>query len=278
MTRVAIVLHRGGLDGGAERAAQDLIAGLRERCDIEPTAILPSPGPFSDWLESVGVSFAFAHVDWWARKGLPNHRLGVQLRYVATSARKLFEWRSALSTLRADVVLTTSATVSSGAVAARLSGLPHIWWLQEFVDADHGLTYVFPRDRVLQFMARSSDGVIANSQAVLRHFVPPLPLESAWVIPYSIPGRPSAPQPFVGTLRLLLLGHQTPTKGSEDAVRAVAALPSGPPVHLRLVGSGDPEYKQKLAHLARTAAPGNRIDVEDATDRRVMPLSGPMPC
>src|SRR5262249_52328945 len=133
----------------------------------------------------------------------------------------------------------------------------------EFVSRDHDLAYLFGEPLSQRLIGSLSRVVVANSNAVANHFSPPIDPEKMQVVSYGIDMEPAgANHVEPGALRLLLLGHQTPRKGSELAVRALAAAESGPsPISLRLVGSITPEYRRHLLEVAAELHVADRVEL-----------------
>jgi glycosyltransferase involved in cell wall biosynthesis len=168
---------------------------------------------------------------------------------------------------RPDVVVTSTATIATPALASALARIPHVWWLQEFVTKDHGLSYMLGEPLSQRSIGWLSKVVVANSNAVKDHFSPPIPSEKMRVIYYGIRGGDTTPNRIdLPTLRVLLLGWQTPTKGQKLALEATGILNSGPlRIQLRLVGPIGAAYRDELQELAARLAISDQVEIRDAT-------------
>ena len=93
--------------------------------------------------------------------------------------------------------------------------------------------------------------MLVVSHAVEQHFASRIPAEKLRVVYPGIAAPRVAENPIApGRLRVLSLGRQTSAKGSETALRALAAVETDrADVVLRLVGQITPEYRGR----ARTA-------------------------
>src|SRR5262249_17425331 len=141
---------------------------------------------------------------------------------------------------RPDAVITSTATIPVPALASRVLGIPHVWWVHEFVTLDHGLSFLLGEPVSQRLMGWLSRLVVVNSAAVGEHYCPPIPRSKTRVVHYGIPSIAAAPRAGDDTpIRVLLLGRQTPSKGQSTAIKAAALLQAqGIGVQFRLVGPG----------------------------------------
>ena len=147
-------------------------------------------------------------------------------------------WVRWLRAERPDVVLTSTAAIPTPALASEVVGIPHIWWLQEFMTKDHGFRYLAGEPLSQRSIGWLSKVVVANSKAVLDHFSPPIRSEKMRLIYYGIAGFDASPNRIdFPKLRVLLLGRQTHSKGQELALNAASILKRDQiKAHFRLVG------------------------------------------
>jgi glycosyltransferase involved in cell wall biosynthesis len=69
-----------------------------------------------------------------------------------------------------DVIISSSLVIPQGAIAAAALDLPHIWWIQEFGDLDHGMKLPFEGKKFGELILSLSDSVVTVSESVKRHF------------------------------------------------------------------------------------------------------------
>jgi glycosyltransferase involved in cell wall biosynthesis len=69
-----------------------------------------------------------------------------------------------------ELVITHSIVLPSGALAAKLSGIPHIWYIHEYADLDHQLIYTYGKKKMLFLINAFSKKIIVNSKALKEHF------------------------------------------------------------------------------------------------------------
>jgi glycosyltransferase involved in cell wall biosynthesis len=94
--------------------------------------------------------------------------------------------------------------------------------------------------------------VVVVSNAIAEHYGRNIPAGKLLVSYSGVDGCPRLPTTRApGPLRLLLLGHQTPNKGSDLAIRAIAACrQQGVSARLRLVGNVQDDFRIQLERLA----------------------------
>jgi glycosyltransferase involved in cell wall biosynthesis len=165
--------------------------------------------------------------------------------------------------LEPDVVVTNTVTIPAAAVAARVLGIPHVWYLHEFGQVDHDLALVLGTRGTRAAVRALSSHVIVNSEAVRRHYFPDGDGAAPAVIPYSVEVEAAAPTARIeptAPLTLVNVGNLKATKGQEDAVRAIAILRArGIDAQLRLVGAEYDDYGARLRALVAAAGVEDRV-------------------
>jgi glycosyltransferase involved in cell wall biosynthesis len=254
--------------GGAELVLLELVAGLVDR-GVTVDVILPGRAVLSHRLEAAGARTWRVHYEWWAafRRSLAAAGRRSGRNIVAT-----YSILALLRRLRPDVVLSNTLTIPSAAVAAKVLRIPHVWYVHEFGQKDHGLTFDLGFGNSVRLVNCLSARVIVNSHAIFDEFsryIPSRKLRIAYCgvdVPNGLPRLPSPPErPF----RLVLVGIKTPSKGQEDAIRAVGLLREWErDIRLALVGHSSPEYALHLGRLARDLRADDVIDFVDFTEDR----------
>ena len=262
--RVLWVSHSSQV-GGAELT---LAEGLRPLAELGHAVdvVLPRDGPLLQHLEHA----ADVHIAWhnrWAGRpplGAVRHRLRQAAFNVLVASREI---ASIAQTTRADLIVTNTIVDPTGALAAMWSGKPHVWFLHEYGQEDHGLAFHLGRRTSFGLMKRSADLFLVNSCALRSHFAACLPgaalrrVHLAVDVPVTDAGQPGPPG---SPLRLVLVGRRRPSKGQQDAVAAVGRLASkGVDVELELVGSGDPRFDEELRGLAASSGARDRVRFVD---------------
>jgi glycosyltransferase involved in cell wall biosynthesis len=200
---------------------------------------------------------------------------------------------------RVDLVHTNTALILSPAIAARLSGRPHLWHIREFFSE-------FPRLWRLhrRVMARMADIVVAVSEAVGAQFEEPMRSRKVRVVHNGLPhsefegvsvGRAEAFRrqfgvnggPAVGLVGRIKLRR----KGQDVFVKAVAQVTGRfPEARFLIIGSpfpGNEDHLEQLQRMIGELGVGDRVlctgDVGDikaaygALDVTVLPTTLPEP-
>jgi hypothetical protein len=148
-----------------------------------------------------------------------------------------------------------------------VAGIPHVWWLHEFVTKDHGFRYALGEPLSQRSIGWLSKLVVANSRAVQGHFSPPIRTDKMRVIYQGIVGFDASPNTIdPPNLRALVVGSLTPAKGVALALEAASILKSEA-IHmeLRLVGPIRAAYREELNRLAADLGIADSVEVVGAT-------------
>ncbi|HEV7527165.1 MAG TPA: glycosyltransferase family 4 protein [Acidimicrobiia bacterium] len=265
--RVVIASHSGGLRGGAERCVLELAAALRADGRVEPTVTVPIRGELSEALEQAQVPWRIAPTPTWlvdtspAWPGDPLRALRRAKRGV-TAVTEARRWSNTLRESKPDVVMSSTTTSPTPALASRRAGIPHVWWIHEFTTLAGQKRYALGEPLAQRLIGRLSSRVAVNSQAVARYYSPPIPPAKIRMIELGV-DTPRVPPNCIDRdrLRVLMLGRKDPAKGCETAIRGVGLLrDKGIEVTLRLVGPSLADYAETLWYLARDLDVLDRVE------------------
>jgi glycosyltransferase involved in cell wall biosynthesis len=158
-------------------------------------------------------------------------------------------------------VVSSTVVAPSGALAAAALGIPHLWWVQEFGDRDHGYRFALGRPASLGLVGLLSRRVLVPSRAVQAAIAPAVPRARVDVLRYAVKV-PVVPAPAAGPPgeppRLAVLGRIRPSKGQGDAVRALARLRRRDAM-LDIVGDGTEHDVAALRALAARLGVAGRV-------------------
>jgi len=246
------VVHSSGLAGG-ERDYLELVEGL-VALKFMVHSILPFPDQgLGKELSAVGSSVTFAdNLHWWVNvwdQETQNESDPVFWeRYTSVPITR------ALQLVNADLILSTSVVIPQGAISAALLLKPHIWWLQEFGDIDHGMRLYLQPIQLGEVIYSLSDRVLCVSNAVKSHYF--ANADENILVVY--------PQPKIGLnaegnlereFTIGVAGTISPGKGQEDVIDALLILKSnGIKARLNLYGNlgmNGLEYKSTLEYKIR---------------------------
>jgi glycosyltransferase involved in cell wall biosynthesis len=143
--RVLFVSHDGDI-AGAERTLVTSLTAL-DRGRFEPYLLVPFAGKLSRAASEVGIAVWVRQLVPWlpsAQGAQPRRR--VSHLFKALRSLRARSWGIAHLILRnnIDVVYTNTATCVEGAIAARMTGRPHIWHIHESIRDNSDLMPILP--------------------------------------------------------------------------------------------------------------------------------------
>ncbi|MCK5240879.1 glycosyltransferase [bacterium] len=215
---------------GAERSLLELITELQRDYLVKCTVVLPSEGELETALEAVGAETILIEYSWWCNTDetspeeielLLNNSFGIMLEKIQDVFRDNLP----------DVICTSTLVIPWGAIAASFFNLPHVWFIQEYGQADHGFKFHLGFSQVLEFIQETSNHIVVNSQAVKNTLFKTGCKTSLSTIYYHIPEFEKTNNPNIEeyfkrpkALKLFLPGTITESKGQLDAVLGVKEL------------------------------------------------------
>ncbi len=251
---VALILNS-QYPGGSELALVETAHGLHN-LGYNLQIILPEDGPLTAYLKPYATGLHFVNNNWWA-SGKPIMSLMRRLWFIKgyyTAAERMVKIFMAENV---SIVLTNSVVIPTGAVAAKMAKLKHVWYLHEFGKEDHGFEFWYGQKRSFKLINTLSDHCITNSDAVNNYFGEYVPDQKRSKIYYAIDmakGVAPTVSQFAPKDRLdcIVTGRVAPGKGQLEAVMAIQQVRAkGINAYLNLQGTADETYKnQILAYMA----------------------------
>jgi len=154
-----VFVHQGAELYGSDYVLLDIVSALSGV--VEPLIVLDSDGPLVKKLECAGAQVSVRRLGVLRRKHLSVTGLARVLVWGVGSTLWL---QRLIRDSCAALVYSNTIGVLSGAFAARIAGVPHIWHIHEIVTKPRSVS------RILTILvSRFSDRVIANSHAVATH-------------------------------------------------------------------------------------------------------------
>lgn len=169
--RVLLVVHDPDLHG-AQRALLTLLQGL-DRARYECHVVLPFNGPLVKEANALGHTVHLRPMMRWVPAAKRLRKVGT-LRYVWRCLGGLRARASVMARLiervDIDVVLTNSIACVEGAVAARMTGVPHVWHIHESIAGNPALRGILSANMYRAIVAALSDEVVFVSRSVARSY------------------------------------------------------------------------------------------------------------
>ncbi len=257
--KIVFVSHSSGLMG-AERSLLALVSEAAKVRGHRVTVLTPSFGPLCDQLAGSGAEVVVLATRLWM--GHRHNPIVGGLR-MAQAAASVARYRRYLRQSRPDVVVTNSAVIPAGALAAALIGVRHIWIVRESLLTNPSLRCAMPRRAVARSISALAHRVVAISEYVASQLLTAAPglLGRIEIIPPAVelPG-PVAGHTGRALRRLILVGQACDEKGQRDAIEAVASCAEeGQRFELKLVGVGHDKAAQELARYAQSRGVGELV-------------------
>lgn len=264
--RVLLLSHSAEI-GGAELGLIEMVQALT-RQGAHVHVALPDDGPLHELLRQAGISSTpVPALSWWISGSKSfSGRARDLLLLVISSIRSTRHLRSTIRRTRPDVVVTQTLSIPQGALAAKIVGVPHVWYVHEFGDKDHGHRFLLSRTLTLRMIGCLSTSVLACSRTLAAMLSQYVHVAKVRIVYHAV----ELPRPATahtsdgsGQIRLLAIGRLHPGKGQEDAVRAVGVLAArGTDVSLRVIGPDSHGYGVVLDSLVRQLGLDHRVELQ----------------
>lgn len=218
--KTVLVLAHSAQNGGAELALQSLITSTKD--DFDWHIVFPVKRPANPVAIQDVSKVSYLQLPWWCHEAhdspqpLNKQRLLKEVRALRAMAQE------------ADLLLTNTITIPWLGLISQQVQKPHIWYVHEFGNLDHNLTFIAGYSQSLQMIAQCSNLVITISESVRQHLSQVIPRNQIGIIHQSIDlqkltSLPIPPAPRALT-RFLCIGAIKPSKGQLIAIEAVKKL------------------------------------------------------
>jgi glycosyltransferase involved in cell wall biosynthesis len=265
MTRnILFVSHSAELNGAEQMLVQTLKKIDRQK--FRPFLVIPKPGPVGDGAKRIDVETFVVPMKWWITE---KSKVWKQPFAWLFNIKSIFQISKLIRERKINLVFSNSAVASSGAVAAKREGIPHVWSIHEILGGRDRLLYFLFGSRPLVWLIHGlSRKVIANSSATQSAFQK---YKRVCIIYNGIELEEEKPirrddlkQEFglnQGDRVLGIVGKIYEEKGQREVILATASLlPNLPNLKLLIVGAvKDKRYYLKLQKIVREQHLENRV-------------------
>jgi glycosyltransferase involved in cell wall biosynthesis len=158
---------------GAEQSLLTLVKGLSAAGHHSVVAVY-QPGPLTHALEVLKIPVVYNP---FFKPWLPGSHVNSLKRSLYNLYQLPFLFASAIALRKVirrydvDLVHTSSAIIIDGALAAYITGIPHIWHIRETVEPNHTLTFFLGTSKAQFLIKRLSHRVLANSKAIAEPYI-----------------------------------------------------------------------------------------------------------
>lgn len=252
--------------GGGERSLLYLLETLGKNPKIKLLIILPSEGSMCIKLRSLGIDYIVYPYKWWTvRRGKCRENVTTSFSRHLNDSINL---KVKVELFHPDLIVTNTSVICEGALVANMLNVPHVWYIRELGEKDHGFIFKFGFAFTSKFINDFSSKIIFNSKAVMKEFGTHISRSKSTVIynsieidkgSYSNSKRSLVAFRFPSCFKLLIAGTISNKKGQLDAIKATSLLlRDGIQVELLIVGRcTDETLMQKIK---------NEIKISDKPD------------
>jgi glycosyltransferase involved in cell wall biosynthesis len=268
MKKILLVSHS-QKSGGAERCLLEAAIGLSKR-GYKVLTVVPSAAELYELLKDHKLDvIVFSH-PWWVHFGKEKFSSLKKIRKSIALAKYVLRANRVLADYKPDLVISNTLCIPTWAIAAKMRGLKHHWFIHEFGEEDHGLWFDYGIRFSTKVINVTSAHVYVNSNLLKQKFKKYIPEDKFSIVNYNIP------EPLVEHVQketvetnLLLVGQIKKSKGQDDAVRAVKVLrEQGVDVQLALTGSIiDVDYYEDLRSFITQAGLSDNVKFEAHSNR-----------
>lgn len=145
---------------GAERVLLLTIEGLNKE-KYNPILALPRSGPFGELAEKLGIETFYVPSKWWVTEKNKVWKQPISWLWNLISLVRL---SNLIDKKKIDLVFSNSVVNFTGAIAAKLKQIPHIWSVHEVLEGSSSLvSFLLGRRALVGIISALSTRVIVNS-------------------------------------------------------------------------------------------------------------------
>jgi len=160
---VLFISHSGRRSGGAQNVMFDLMRGL-PKDTFNCQCVFPEHGAFMDEVKASGIKSHKQGFMWWAGFEMDTlYKIPNCLLNIRVSVDPIVK---IIKDEKIDVVVSNTVAMCEGALAARLAGVPHIWYVHEILSRDPKMKHMIRLDFLYRIMLQMSEAVVVVSNAV----------------------------------------------------------------------------------------------------------------
>jgi glycosyltransferase involved in cell wall biosynthesis len=272
--KILVLSHVSDYVGGAERSILDVIDYWKsQHKDLKVEFILRKPlGSYVNELKKRKYKYHAVDYIYWNDSNLPKDSDKERLFITSLrNARAIKEIEQIIVKVKPDYVITNSIVAPWAAFAAYYQGIPHVWFVREYGDLDHGRDFEIGAGPTFTDIGNLSELVVSNSKTLAEyvgHYIDSRKIVTLYN-PFNLDdlrnrANEIIENPFVSndSLKLVLTsGGITPSKGHLDSVKAVGTLVrKGYDIELVFVGRDGPkDFMSQLKNEIDSYGIKNRV-------------------
>jgi glycosyltransferase involved in cell wall biosynthesis len=253
--------------GGSELCAFETIQVLKDD-GFKNVVIVPKQGPLFEKLSKEVESIFVVENNWWVSN--PAFSFSLKIKMIYGYFYSIFKMRKIIKKNHIDLVITHTIGIPCGAFAAKLAGVPHIWYIHEYGDIDHNLKFNYGKNVTLFLVDVLSKKIIVNSKALLEHYLPYFSKGKMNQVNYAVNYPESSPllKKRSQALAICMVGRIAEGKNQMVALHALKILKTeGVLPHITFVGGVNQTYFTLLNNFVQANDLINQIVFVNHTDK-----------
>jgi len=166
MKKICFLSHTSELNG-AELNLLQIIEGI-DRQKFNPSLIVPREGLLLEEAKKLGIEAEVIPAKWWLTEKGQMWKQPLAWIWNIRAVLGLARW---IKQKQVDLVFSNSSASFSGALAAKKTHVPHVWYIHEILGGETPqLTYMFGQRALARKIVRFSCRVMVNSLATEAFF------------------------------------------------------------------------------------------------------------
>ena len=150
--------------GGAEQVLLNLINEL-DKHGIRSLVALPGPGPLEKRLRAKDIDCFQTELKWWLIPGNRDSNQGF-LDFCDGIKDRVARLTEVIASRSIDLVVTNTSAIPEGALAAKMTGVPHVWYIHELLGGKGGLQTPAAKKLFFSVVSFLSRSIVVVSQSV----------------------------------------------------------------------------------------------------------------
>lgn len=267
--RIVFISHEAVMNGGAQACLFELIKGIKKLYPFwNIYVIFPSDGNMIRlFLPYISGYTIISQSTWIYLPQLQRRRSTFTLwKKYLRSAWHIVPY---LRKIKPDCVVTNTIAIPSGAIAAKIMGCKHVWFIHEVPSETQHMAFVFKERFILFWVNRLSKQVVVTSDYSLHYY------EKAGINLQKI-NRVYQAVELTGEVShhirsdrrytLSLVGSFDPNKGQLELLEALTVVrQKGADLHCYLVGADSGEYTKQVKQYISLHALESMVTIVDYT-------------
>lgn len=253
---ICLLTNSSGYSGGAEKTLPILAKELIKN-GFNVLVIIPSYGDLAIQLDKFNISYKIIPYKMWMNK---SRHYWKKLLISIFNIIALFPLIFVLYKHKINFVISNTITISIGAFAAKITNIPHLWYIKEFGYEDHSLIFDLGYKISYFLMNKCNSFYLFNSYAVMNKYYNILNGKNKFVIYegyltdndiLNLNDNNNSLISNIAKINCLMIGMLQQGKGHVDAINAMHILKSkGYEVQLDIIGKCfDKNYLNYLNNL-----------------------------